>query len=91
MNETSTPPDADAAVTGTGPRRPAGPQGAEGSPAGPQGTEGSARRGDSRRTGDPLISARGVDKFFGDFQALKGIDLDIHRGEVVALDRKSVV
>ena len=37
------------------------------------------------RTGEPLISVRGVDKFFGDFQALKGIDLDIHRGEVVAL------
>ena len=37
------------------------------------------------RTGEPLISVRGVDKLFGDFQALKGIDLDIHRGEVVAL------
>jgi glutamate transport system ATP-binding protein len=36
-------------------------------------------------TGDPLISVRGVDKYFGDFQALKDIDLDIHRGEVVAL------
>ncbi|MDN5685322.1 MAG: amino acid ABC transporter ATP-binding protein [Brachybacterium sp.] len=32
-----------------------------------------------------MISARGVDKFFGDFQALKDIDLDIRRGEVVAL------
>ena len=92
MNETSTPPDAaeaddaaDAAVAGTGPQRPAGPQGAEGGAAGTQAAERSARRGDSRRTGDPLISARGVDKFFGDFQALKGIDLDIHRGEVVAL------
>ena len=39
----------------------------------------------STPTGDPLISVRGVDKFFGDFQALKNIDLDIHRGEVVAL------
>lgn len=39
----------------------------------------------ARGTGDPLISVRGVDKFFGDFQALKDIDLDIHRGEVVAL------
>lgn len=35
--------------------------------------------------GEALISARGLDKFFGDFPALKNIDLDIHRGEVVAL------
>lgn len=34
---------------------------------------------------DALISVRGVGKMFGDFEALKGIDLDIHRGEVVAL------
>ena len=37
------------------------------------------------QSGEPLISVRGVTKFFGDFQALKDIDLDIHRGEVVAL------
>ena len=49
--------------------------------------ESSTRRGDRRTKtiGEPLISARGVDKFFGDFQALRNIDLDIHRGEVVAL------
>ncbi len=34
---------------------------------------------------EPLISVRGVNKFFGDFQALKDINLDIHPGEVVAL------
>ncbi|WP_255719875.1 amino acid ABC transporter ATP-binding protein [Brachybacterium sp. ACRRE] len=34
---------------------------------------------------EPVISVRGVDKHFGDFQALKDIDLDIRRGEVVAL------
>ena len=39
----------------------------------------------ARQSGEPLISVRGVSKFFGDFQALKDIDLDIHRGEVVAL------
>src|SRR5699024_2692374 len=39
----------------------------------------------AKSIGEALISARGVDKFFGDFQALKGIDLDIRRGEVVAL------
>lgn len=46
---------------------------------------GSATAGPTKQIGEPLISARGVDKFFGDFQALKDIDLDIHRGEVVAL------
>src|SRR5690625_6032046 len=35
--------------------------------------------------GEPLITVRGVNKFFGDFQALKDIDLDIRRREVVAL------
>ncbi|MCL6423165.1 amino acid ABC transporter ATP-binding protein [Brachybacterium sp. JHP9] len=35
--------------------------------------------------GAPLITVRGVNKFFGDFQALKDIDLDVHRGEVVAV------
>ena len=34
---------------------------------------------------EPLISVRGVSKNFGDFQALRDINLDIHRGEVVAL------
>ena len=36
-------------------------------------------------TSDPLISVRGVSKHFGDFVALKDVDLDIHRGEVVAV------
>ncbi|UYG17359.1 amino acid ABC transporter ATP-binding protein [Brachybacterium huguangmaarense] len=40
---------------------------------------------DVSSSGEALISVRGVDKYFGDFQALKDIDLDIHRGEVVAL------
>src|SRR5690625_2596135 len=35
--------------------------------------------------GERLITVRGVNKFFGDFQALKDIDLDIRRREVVAL------
>ena len=41
--------------------------------------------GTSATIGEPLITARGVNKFFGDFQALKDIDLDIRRREVVAL------
>ncbi|PWH06186.1 glutamate ABC transporter ATP-binding protein [Brachybacterium endophyticum] len=44
----------------------------------------SATSADAERA-EPVISVRGIDKHFGDFQALKDIDLDIHRGEVVAL------
>jgi glutamate transport system ATP-binding protein len=35
--------------------------------------------------GDPLVRIAGVDKHYGSFQALRGIDLDIGRGEVVVL------
>ncbi len=42
-------------------------------------------RNDASSSGEAVISVRGVDKYFGDFQALRDIDLDIHRGEVVAL------
>ncbi|MEH0108148.1 amino acid ABC transporter ATP-binding protein [Tersicoccus sp. MR15.9] len=37
------------------------------------------------RTSTPLVSVAGVDKYFGDFQALKHIDLDIPAGQVVIL------
>jgi polar amino acid transport system ATP-binding protein len=33
----------------------------------------------------PLIAIRGLRKSFGDVEVLKGIDLDVHRGEVVSL------
>lgn len=33
----------------------------------------------------PVISVRGLIKNYGSFQALQGIDLDIHEGEVVAI------
>ena len=36
-------------------------------------------------TGEPMIHVEGVDKFFGDFQALKGIDLVVGRQEVVVV------
>ena len=36
-------------------------------------------------TGDIIIELEGVDKFFGDFQALKGIDLKIARQEVIVI------
>ena len=31
----------------------------------------------------PIIIAKGVHKWFGDFHALKGIDLEVQKGEVV--------
>lgn len=33
----------------------------------------------------PLIQMENVDKFFGDFQALKNIDLEVHRGERIVV------
>ena len=35
--------------------------------------------------GDVIIELEGVDKFFGDFQALKGIDLKVGRQEVIVI------
>ena len=42
-------------------------------------------------TGETMIELTGVDKFFGDFQALKNINLAIGKQEVVVVigDRKS--
>lgn len=34
------------------------------------------------RADDPVISARGLTKSYGSFVALRGIDLEVHRGEV---------
>ena len=36
-------------------------------------------------TGSPALSLRGVRKEFGGVVAIQGFDLDVHRGEVVAL------
>ncbi len=36
-------------------------------------------------TTNPLVEVRGVRKAFGEFEALRGVDLDIARGEKVAL------
>jgi ABC-type sugar transport system ATPase subunit len=33
----------------------------------------------------PLLRVRGIDKSFGAVQALKGVDFEVRRGEVVAL------
>lgn len=37
------------------------------------------------RTAPPVLALRGIDKSFGAVQALAGVDLEIHAGEVVAL------
>src|SRR3546814_19929943 len=34
---------------------------------------------------DPLLSIRGVHTFYGHIEALRGIDLEIHPGEIVTL------
>src|SRR4051795_8569203 len=34
---------------------------------------------------EPLVSIRGVNKSFGEFQALYDVDLDVARGEVVVI------
>jgi branched-chain amino acid transport system ATP-binding protein len=33
----------------------------------------------------PLLALRGVETFYGKIQALKGIDIDVHQGEIVTL------
>ncbi|WP_435197422.1 ABC transporter ATP-binding protein [Natronomonas sp. EA1] len=37
------------------------------------------------RDGEPLLSARDVGKRFSGLQALDGVDLDVHRGEIIGL------
>ena len=34
---------------------------------------------------EPILSIRGLEKSFGSLKVLKGIDLDIHKGEVVCI------
>lgn len=34
---------------------------------------------------DPIIKCRGVEKWYGHFQALKGVDMDVHKGEVIVV------
>ena len=39
----------------------------------------------TRARGDVIIEVQGVDKFFGDFQALKGINLNVGKQEVIVV------
>ena len=41
-----------------------------------------APREDARASGTPMISLRGAKKHYGKFAAVKGIDLDVYRGEI---------
>ncbi len=36
-------------------------------------------------TNEVIISCKGVHKWFGDFHALRGIDMDVHKGEVIVI------
>ena len=36
-------------------------------------------------TNEVIISCKNVHKWFGDFQALRGIDMEVHRGEVIVI------
>ena len=45
----------------------------------------AARRTGTPHAGEVVLSARGATKSFGQTQVLKGVDLDVHRGEVVAV------
>jgi branched-chain amino acid transport system ATP-binding protein len=37
------------------------------------------------RNGDPLLTVRGVKTFYGRIPALRGVDVDVHEGEIVTL------
>ena len=34
---------------------------------------------------EPLLAVRGVKSFYGSIMALKGVDIDVHEGEIVTL------
>lgn len=38
---------------------------------------------------DPLLEIRGLNKKFGDFQALKDIDLELDKGLMIALSART--
>ena len=36
-------------------------------------------------TGQPLLNVQGVETYYGNIRALAGIDIEVHRGEIVSL------
>ncbi|MCE7029184.1 ABC transporter ATP-binding protein [Jiella avicenniae] len=43
------------------------------------------RQTETRPATDTLLSVRGVETFYGKIQALRGVDIEVHRGEIVTL------
>ncbi len=39
----------------------------------------------SNATGSPLLTVRGVETYYGKIVALRGVDIDVNRGEIVTL------
>jgi branched-chain amino acid transport system ATP-binding protein len=39
----------------------------------------------TNRSGEPLLSVRGVETYYGKIVALRGVDVDVHPGEIVTL------
>ncbi len=81
------PAAADAARFGqASPAAGASPSLSAGQAQGPSGKAGSqAEGGVPAASGDILLSARGVSKSFQGVQALRGVDLDVRRGEILGL------
>jgi ABC-type sugar transport system ATPase subunit len=48
-------------------------------------TDGVVPESAAASTATPVIAVRGITKHFGSVQALRGVDLDVHQGEVVGL------
>ncbi|MFE3738717.1 amino acid ABC transporter ATP-binding protein [Streptomyces sp. NPDC059134] len=65
--------------------RPAGVPGPVHAPAQTQTQTQASGAGAADPAGPPLVVARGVHKRFGHLEVLRGIDLDVHAGEVVVL------
>ena len=40
---------------------------------------------DQPRLGEPIIQCRDVHKWYGDFEALRGISMEVHKGEVIVI------
>ena len=47
-------------------------------------TTGAVSSSDGLRARDDVISVRGLRMSYGDFEAVRGIDVDVHRGEIFA-------
>ena len=45
----------------------------------------AAENHDTLTSGEPMLSVRGVETFYGKIQALRGVDMEVHRGEIVTL------